>query len=208
VEEISKKDLLVETGISYGQLYRWKRDGLIPEEWFIKRSAFTGQETFFPRDRMLARVQSILALKDTHSLDEIRENLAAKTTVYKLRDTLQAMSDMEADLINSLRAPSTISEVSIETLAAVLHLYEMANRANVEKDRITELIDEAIVSLSESVHLPSMVGLLKTAGEWHFIAASQATWIATDKGIVFIETAQIADVVESMRAKLTELREL
>ena len=42
---ISKKDLLARTGISYGQLYRWKRQNLIPEEWFIKKSTFTGQET-------------------------------------------------------------------------------------------------------------------------------------------------------------------
>ena len=46
--EISKKDLLKTTGISYGQLYRWKREGLIPEEWFVKRSSPTGQETYFP----------------------------------------------------------------------------------------------------------------------------------------------------------------
>lgn len=44
---ISKKDLLELTGISYGQLYRWKRKQLIPEEWFIRKSTFTGQETFF-----------------------------------------------------------------------------------------------------------------------------------------------------------------
>ena len=31
---ISKKELLDQTGISYGQLYRWKRKGLIPEAWF------------------------------------------------------------------------------------------------------------------------------------------------------------------------------
>ena len=42
---ISKKDLLIQTNISYGQLYRWKREGLIPEEWFIKKSVSTGQET-------------------------------------------------------------------------------------------------------------------------------------------------------------------
>ena len=29
---ISKKELLDLTGISYGQLYRWKRKGLIPED--------------------------------------------------------------------------------------------------------------------------------------------------------------------------------
>lgn len=46
---ISKKQLLDLTGISYGQLYRWKRKQLIPEEWFIRKSTFTGQEPFFQR---------------------------------------------------------------------------------------------------------------------------------------------------------------
>ena len=63
---ISKKELLALTDISYGQLYRWKREGLIPEEWFIKQSSYTGQETFFPREQMLSRVQSILESKDSN----------------------------------------------------------------------------------------------------------------------------------------------
>lgn len=69
--EISKKDLLKETGISYGQLYRWKREGLIPEEWFMRRSAFTGQETFFPREKILSRVHAILEMKEQYSLEEM-----------------------------------------------------------------------------------------------------------------------------------------
>jgi DNA-binding transcriptional MerR regulator len=73
-ELISKKDLLLATGISYGQLYRWKRKGLIPEDWFVRKSAFTGQETFFPKDKMLARVDRILSMKDEDiSLDDIAE---------------------------------------------------------------------------------------------------------------------------------------
>jgi DNA-binding transcriptional MerR regulator len=78
MNEISKKDLLSETGISYGQLYRWKREGLIPEEWFVKRSSFTGQETWFPRDRVLERVRSILEMKDGQSLDEIRRTITGE----------------------------------------------------------------------------------------------------------------------------------
>ncbi|TDB37926.1 MAG: DUF4004 family protein [Actinobacteria bacterium] len=71
---ISKKDLLQQTGISYGQLYRWKRKNLIPEEWFVRKSTFTGQETFFPRDKILARVERILSMKDGDaSLDDIAE---------------------------------------------------------------------------------------------------------------------------------------
>lgn len=73
-ELISKKDLLQAAGISYGQLYRWKRKGLIPEEWFIRKSTFTGQETFLPRDQVLARIEKILSMKeDDLSLDTIAE---------------------------------------------------------------------------------------------------------------------------------------
>lgn len=73
-ELISKKDLLQQTGISYGQLYRWKRKGLIPEEWFVRKSTFTGTETFFPRDKMLARIERIVSMKDDDlSLDAIAD---------------------------------------------------------------------------------------------------------------------------------------
>lgn len=68
---ISKKELLKVTGISYGQLYRWKREGLIPEEWFLKQPSFTGQETFFPKEKILTRIQAINELKDRYSLEEL-----------------------------------------------------------------------------------------------------------------------------------------
>ncbi|WP_040949568.1 YhbD family protein [Gorillibacterium massiliense] len=70
---ISKKDLLELTGISYGQLYRWKRKNLIPEEWFIRKSTFTGQETFFPKRKILARLDRIVNMKDDLSLDELAD---------------------------------------------------------------------------------------------------------------------------------------
>ncbi|WP_044641113.1 DUF4004 family protein [Risungbinella massiliensis] len=80
---ISKKDLLKETGISYGQLYRWKRKSLIPESWFIRKSTFTGQETFFPRDQVLERVAQILELKDQKSLDELSVLFHLRENRYK-----------------------------------------------------------------------------------------------------------------------------
>lgn len=70
-DTISKKELLELTGISYGQLYRWKRKGLIPEAWFVKKAAFTGQETFFPRAEILERVERIQGLKEDLNLDEL-----------------------------------------------------------------------------------------------------------------------------------------
>ncbi len=72
---ISKKELLEKYGISYGALYRWKRMGLIPEEWFVKKSAVTGQETFFESELICQRIETILGLKDSLSLEEIAEQL-------------------------------------------------------------------------------------------------------------------------------------
>ena len=76
---ISKKELLERYGISYGALYRWKRKGLIPEEWFIKKSTVTGQETFFPEDLICERMEAIQAQKDDLSLDELSKQLKNQT---------------------------------------------------------------------------------------------------------------------------------
>ncbi len=71
---VSKKELLQITGISYGQLYRWKRKGLIPEDWFVRKSSFTGTETYFPRERILARIDKIKSMKNEDlSLEEIAD---------------------------------------------------------------------------------------------------------------------------------------
>ena len=82
--EISKKDLLKTTGISYGQLYRWKREGLIPEEWFVKRSSPTGQETYFPQEKILKRIHAIQQLKDSYSLEELARRSVTVCSVRRI----------------------------------------------------------------------------------------------------------------------------
>ena len=79
-ELISKKDLLDMAGISYGQLYRWKRKDLIPEDWFIRKSTFTGQETFFPKEKILDRIDKIQTMKENLSLDELADMFSPNVT--------------------------------------------------------------------------------------------------------------------------------
>jgi len=81
---ISKRELLELTGISYGQLYRWKRKNLIPEEWFIRKSAFTGQETFFPREKMLGRIDRIKNMKEDLSLDDLANMFSPSPTEIRM----------------------------------------------------------------------------------------------------------------------------
>ena len=75
---ISKKELLERYGISYGALYRWKRKGLIPDEWFIKKSTVTGQETFFPEKLVCERVELIISKKEDVLLDELAKTLSSE----------------------------------------------------------------------------------------------------------------------------------
>ncbi len=72
---ISKKNLLLTMNISYGQLYRWKRERLIPDEWFKKVSVSTGQETYFDEELIIPRITKILELKDSYSLEELQKML-------------------------------------------------------------------------------------------------------------------------------------
>lgn len=74
-ELISKREILEKYGISYGALYRWKRMGLIPESWFIRRSTVTGQETYFQKERICQRIELILSRKEKISLEELAAEL-------------------------------------------------------------------------------------------------------------------------------------
>lgn len=108
-EQISKKDLLELTGISYGQLYRWKRKGLIPEAWFIKKAAFTGQETFFPRAEILERVSRIQGMKDDINLDQLAGLLSSRPSLLQLTAaelrSRAIVSDAGMDLLAETLAP-------------------------------------------------------------------------------------------------------
>lgn len=106
-ELISKKELLEKYGISYGALYRWKRKGLIPEDWFIKKSTVTGQETFFPKALICQRVELIMDQKDEHSLDDLagkinqetqKQAVLMVTTVYG--DRTFPLSDIQSIMLD------------------------------------------------------------------------------------------------------------
>lgn len=100
--EISKKELLKVTGISYGQLYRWKREGLIPEEWFVKRSSPTGQETYFPKNKILKRIQVIQKLKDQYSLEELAKFLTPEVSNRLFsEDDLEHFEELDVEIAAS-----------------------------------------------------------------------------------------------------------
>lgn len=83
-ELISKKQLLRAAQISYGTLYRWKRMNLIPSSWFIHKATVTGQETFFPRVKTLARIQRIKELKKELTVEQMQELFSANVRSFRI----------------------------------------------------------------------------------------------------------------------------
>ena len=83
-ELISKKQLLRVAQISYGTLYRWKRMNLIPESWFIHRATETGQATYFPRTKVLTRIERIKELKNELSVEQMQELFSANVKSFKI----------------------------------------------------------------------------------------------------------------------------
>lgn len=144
---ISKKDLLDLTGISYGQLYRWKRKALIPEEWFVRKSTFTGQETFFPRDKILSRIDKIKNMKEDASLDEVADILSPNPTdVHVERDRLVNEKIVSATAMNIFT--ETLGETDSFDFEKILFLHildKMLSSGDVSTDEgrvVAKTLDE------------------------------------------------------------------
>lgn len=133
---ISKKELLELTGISYGQLYRWKRKKLIPEEWFIKKSSFTGQETFFPKKKVLLRIEKIKSLKEDLPLDKLAEKLISNPIDLNItKDELikrNIVTQQSIKIFNDIIGET--NEFNFENILLVKILDKLLNSALVSLD--------------------------------------------------------------------------
>ncbi|MFN2746800.1 YhbD family protein [Bacillus sp. z60-18] len=120
---ISKKELLDLTSISYGQLYRWKRKNLIPEEWFIRKSTFTGQETFFPKEDILKRIEKIQSMKENLSLDELAEMFSPKLDQLSVTKSELLEKGLVTDAVMSFFTENTDKRTEVFELKEALAVY-------------------------------------------------------------------------------------
>lgn len=144
-ELISKKELLALTKISYGQLYRWKRMNIIPESWFIKKSMPTGQETFFKKDKILERIETILSMKDDISLDEI-------ANLFNNDETEQTIH------LSDLQEKETINKTVLDMFTSVYPNKQVLGKKELI---IINLIDKylinSVITLDELKNLAAMI---------------------------------------------------
>ncbi|MEJ9212029.1 YhbD family protein [Bacillus smithii] len=205
-ELISKKELLELTGISYGQLYRWKRKKLIPEEWFIRKSTFTGQETFFPKEKILTRIENIKNMKDDLSLDELASMFSPNPADITLKkDELLSRNIISLTTLRFYKEQKgeheTFSFVQLFQLYALEKLLQSGDISLEEGKTILNVLD---------AHYPKFQGLSFELILIRKMGISTCMLVASGNDVYFEEKVkvvarlQLSSCMEELKMKILE----
>lgn len=203
--EISKKDLLKTTGISYGQLYRWKREGLIPEEWFVKRSSPTGQETYFPQEKILKRIHAIQQLKDSYSLEELARILTPEVSNRLFcEEDLEHFDELDIDVAaDFMDAMSKDSFVFLEVLVLIALSQAMVDSAITEEER-THAVSFLSKRMSELHSADYVLELLQAQGHLYVLLKKEGSEVYLDDGLVAIRSIHLNELSNAIKLKYKE----
>ncbi|MEG7335343.1 YhbD family protein [Bacillus sp. 0102A] len=197
---ISKKELLERTSISYGQLYRWKRKNLIPEEWFIRKSTFTGQETFFPREDILQRISMIQKMKENLSLDEMREMLSPKMKAVSMTaDELLhkgLISRPALDVFSEGREDSVYSSRDLLSLYVLEGLLKSGNVSLAEAKMAAEVLKRHD---TEEIKKQTELIMLRKLGVTTCFIAAAADSILFESSVKVVERVDLAKASEELK---------
>ncbi|MCY9375176.1 YhbD family protein [Bacillus sp. T17B1] len=197
---ISKKELLEKTSISYGQLYRWKRKNLIPEEWFIRKSTFTGQETFFPREDILNRISMIQKMKENLSLDEMREMLSPKMKdVSMTADELihrGLISRTALDVFSNGGGDSVFSSRDLLSLYVLEGLLQSGNVSLAEAKMAAEVLKQHD---TEEIKKQTELIVLRKLGVTTCFIAAAADSILFESSVKVVERVDLVKASEELK---------
>ena len=207
--EISKKDLLKTTGISYGQLYRWKREGLIPEEWFVKRSSPTGQETYFPQEKILKRIHAIQQLKDSYSLEELARILTPEVSNRLFcEEDLEHFDELDIDVAaDFMDAMSKDSFVFLEVLVMIALSQAMVDSAITEEER-THAVSFLSKRMSELHSADYVLELLQAQGHLYILLKKEGSEVYLDDSLVAIRSIHLNELSNAIKLKYKETFQL
>jgi DNA-binding transcriptional MerR regulator len=203
-ELISKKDLLELTGISYGQLYRWKRKNLIPEDWFIRRSTFTGQETFFPKDKIMARIDKIINMKDGLSLDELADmfspNLAGTMLTPEELLKRNIVTKMSFDLF--IQHQGSAEKYPFQKILYAYILERLLVTGEMSRDEGASLLQVLDAHYPKFQGKPCELVFIRKMGISAFALASSPNEWYFDNGVKVVTKLNLANCIEELKAKL------
>lgn len=178
--------------------------GLIPERWFIRKSTYTGQETFFPKEKILARIEKIRHLKEDISLDELAELFSP----HPVRATFTSVELLQRNIVTEMTLDFFVQqqgETPLWTFAQVLYmhvldqLFAAGEISREEGAMVLQLLIEHYPAFSEQ---PCDLIFLRKMGIATCCLAPSAIPIAFEKSARLNFRLNLAQCVETLKAKL------
>jgi hypothetical protein len=204
-ELLSKKELLEVMGISYGQLYRWKRKDLIPEEWFIRKSTFTGQETFFPKERILERIDKIQKMKENLSLDELAEMFSPSVGELSLSKKelvnrgLASETTINLYLEHSKESPE---QFHFEGILVVYIVEKLLQSGDISLDEAKMVIQVSNDYFAKEKQSYGELIIARKLGVSTCLIVPSTTDLVIEQGTKLIVNLAFANEIEELRTKL------
>ncbi|CAM3767361.1 YhbD family protein [Aeromicrobium ponti] len=202
-ELISKKDVLELTGISYGQLYRWKRKNLIPEDWFVRKSTFTGQETFFPKEKILERIEKIQKMKDTLSLDELADMFSPSTANLRMkRADIMAKGIASEPVLNIfLEHQGDMNEFDFHHLMSLYILSALLESGDIHLEEGKMLL-QLLNDHQKIVHQPNtVIYFIRKLGISSCLFSVKGEELYFEKGTKVVTTLSVGQSAEELKSK-------
>lgn len=204
-ELISKKDLLEQTNISYGQLYRWKRKGLIPEKWFIRKSTFTGQETFFPREQVLTRISKIKSMKDDISLDDLADVFSPSADAVLLgADEIAQYGIATEDVTRLYMEGMSKKKLGFDELQMLYIFNRVLMSGDVSLDEGRVMLDVLRTNAAKYGDEPSALYLTRKVGVFGCFSISPPSDVCLDKDTRLVSKIELSAVKEELKLKLMQ----
>ena len=199
---ITKKELLNETGISYGQLYRWKREGLIPEEWFIKQPSFTGQETIFPRNKIIARIRAIQELKDKYSLEELARILSPEVAErYFTVEDLKIIDEINDNLIPAFVQAFGKNNFSFIEILIMIALCEFKEHSDISRGQLMEIIEGLKGYLPKMKSTGYILILFDRQKDYYATIYEEQAQVYIDSRLSVVKEIHINDLSNALKLK-------
>lgn len=203
-ELISKKELLEQMGISYGQLYRWKRKNLIPEEWFIRKSTYTGQETFFPKDKILERVRKIMSMKEEIPLDSLAEVFSPQLAGISLtqQQLIERNIVLQATMDIYKSKKGDCSSFSFEKVLGIAILDKLLQKGTVTVDEGLMVLNSIEDDYKNFKDKSCEMLLIRKFGVTVCILAAANCELYVEKTGRIVEKISISKYIEELKIKL------
>ncbi|NFK30934.1 DUF4004 family protein [Clostridium botulinum] len=201
-ELISKKELLEEMKISYGQLYRWKRKKIIPEEWFIKKSVSTGQETFFPRNKIINRINKILELKDEISLDDLANQFSYNVNNIKIKRTYLTKNNIiPLNIIERFELIINVNEEIYEQsrLFTLFVFEELIKIGFLSIDEVNEITLSVLKNYKSLNTKESILFIKRKLGVCFYYVLSNEPEILLDNSLIELTRIRMGDILEKIK---------